>query len=126
MKAIQLKREDLPYKHFNTNSLHVPVIHNGEQKFICDIHFGNDSLCYLENAHGEPTPIKDIILIQNLYHKELSKDISILNDQLNWVRHSIYSSHLDRKQAIREIEDKLEELYRMLLRKPFDKNAIQS
>jgi len=70
MKTRQLLRTDLPKKRRTCDSLHIPVLLNGKKRFICDIHFINDDLCYLENAKGIPTRISNMQLIINGRSKE--------------------------------------------------------
>jgi|GEM_PF-3089856 hypothetical protein len=63
MKTRPLLRTDLPKKRSTCDSLHIPVLLKNKKRFICDIHFANDHLCYLENAKGIPTRIRNLQLI---------------------------------------------------------------
>lgn len=59
----QLQRSDLPKKVMSENGLHKPAYLNGEKVFICDIHYADNTLCYLENANGIPTKISDLQIV---------------------------------------------------------------
>ncbi len=63
MQTRQLLKTDLPQRRRSVKSLHIPVLYNGQKKYICDIHFGNNDLCYLENCNGIPTKIENLELI---------------------------------------------------------------
>ena len=71
MKTRQLLRTDLPKKRRSCESLHIPVLLNAKKRFICDIHFANDELCYLENAKGFLTKISKLQLIIDGRSKEV-------------------------------------------------------
>ena len=66
-----LNRDDLPRRHLGAQSMHIPVILKcnckkncrGKIRFICDIHFHDDTVVYLENAQGVPTKISELELI---------------------------------------------------------------
>ena len=55
-----MTRADLPKKVRSANGLHKAAFLNGEKVWICDLHFGDDTICYLENANGIPTKIGDL------------------------------------------------------------------
>lgn len=77
MKTRQLLKTDLPKKRRSVKSLHIPVLYNEKRVHICDIHFGNNEFCYLENCNGIPTKIENLQLIldgRNTY--DLKKEIS--------------------------------------------------
>lgn len=60
----QLTRQDLPSKkNRGTNSLKLPVLYQGTLRYVCDIHFGDETLCYLEDCEGVPTKISELILL---------------------------------------------------------------
>lgn len=63
MKFKQLERSDLPKTRSSGNSLHILCHYKNEERYICDIHFGNDSLCWLEDNDGEPVEISDIKIV---------------------------------------------------------------
>ena len=63
METRQLLRSDLPKRRFSPDSLHIPVLQNGVVKYISDIHFANNDLCWLEGGKGKPTKIKELKLI---------------------------------------------------------------
>jgi len=63
MKTRPLERADLPKKRRSANSLKIPVLFKGKQRMVCDIHYADDALCYLEGAKGKPTKISDLNLI---------------------------------------------------------------
>ena len=59
----QLERIDLPKTRSSGKSLHLPVItKRGVKKYVCDIHFGDETLCYLEGAKGKPTKINTLLI----------------------------------------------------------------
>jgi hypothetical protein len=59
----ELKRSDLPKTRSSGKSLHLPVItKRGVKKYVCDIHFGDETLCYLEGAKGKPTKISSLLI----------------------------------------------------------------
>lgn len=58
-----LRRTDLPATRTAGTSLGMSVLLGAEIKRVSDIHFGNNELCYLEDAKGEPTRIEDLRLI---------------------------------------------------------------
>jgi len=80
----QLERSDLPKKRSSGESLHLPVItKRGVKKFICDIHFGDEALCYLEGAKGKPTKINTLLIEdKTLKMKKETKGLS-QNEALN-------------------------------------------
>jgi hypothetical protein len=103
MKTRQLTRADLPERNLNCNSLHIPVIHKGESKFVCDIHFGNNSLCYLEDAKGIPTEISELQLIIGEYFKNLNKEKSQLETQKRFCRRNKKEFEEEAKQRLNDI-----------------------
>jgi len=70
----KLKRDDLPKTRLSCDSLKIPVIYKNKERLICDIHFGNNNLCYLENNNGEPVKIDNLYIIETIREK-----IEILN-----------------------------------------------
>lgn len=56
----KMTRADLPKKVRSANGMHKAAFLNGEKVWVCDLHFGDDSICYLENANGVPTKIEDL------------------------------------------------------------------
>lgn len=71
MKTRQLTRSDLPRKT-SGSSLGLKVIYEGLERKVADIHFGDDSLCYLEGGNGEPVKIADLGLILKQDFKKLN------------------------------------------------------
>jgi hypothetical protein len=72
-----LTRKDLP-KKTGTGSLHIPVVYKNKLRFVCDISYGSDQLCWLENNDGIPVLIKECELITNF--KEYLKVVKIFTD----------------------------------------------
>lgn len=68
-----LTRKDLPQKT-DGSSLHIPIVYMGQLKFVCDIHFGSDERCYLEDNYGISVLISECELITdyNAYKKIIS------------------------------------------------------
>lgn len=58
-----LKRSDLSKRGHRFLSLHIPVLCNHKKRYVSDIHFGDDSLCWLEGANGKPTKINKLELL---------------------------------------------------------------
>ena len=59
----QLERIDLPKKRSSENSLHLRVYtRKGVKKYVCDIHFADDTLCYLEGSKGKPTKMRSLFI----------------------------------------------------------------
>lgn len=56
----KMTRADLPKKVRSANGMRKAAFLNGEKVWVCDLHFGDDSICYLENANGVPTKIEDL------------------------------------------------------------------
>jgi hypothetical protein len=84
MKTRPLLRTDLPKKRSTCDSLHIPVLLKNKKRFICDIHFANDHLCYLENAKGIPTRIRNLQLINLSQHvQKLQREIMKLKSELS-------------------------------------------
>ncbi|NCS88674.1 MAG: hypothetical protein AUK34_01130 [Ignavibacteria bacterium CG2_30_36_16] len=107
MKTRQLSRKDLPNTRSSGESLHIPVLLNDKKRYICDIHFGNDELCYLENAKGVPTKINKLQLITDERSKE---DIRIqikkkqkrqeeLYEQISNLQHYVMKMKIDLRKA---------------------------
>ncbi len=63
MKARKLLRTDLPKKRTSFHSLHIPVLLKGKKRYVCDIPFANEKLCYLENGKGISAQIEDLQLL---------------------------------------------------------------
>lgn len=63
METRQLLRTDLPKRRRAGNSLHIPVLLGGKKRYVCDIHFSDKGLCYLEGAKGIATKISKLKLI---------------------------------------------------------------
>ena len=61
----QLTRADLPKTNPSGDSLHVPVFYKNEIRFVCDIHFGHEDFCYLEDNLGNPVRISECELIED-------------------------------------------------------------
>ena len=63
-KKRTLTRQDLPKKNGKKwdASLHIEAFRksDGERVFICDVHYGDDNLCFLENAEGVATKISEL------------------------------------------------------------------
>lgn len=77
MKTRQLLRSDLPQNRRSTDSLNIPVLFNGVKRFICDIHFANQDLCYLENYSGVPVELSGLkLIIEDRKDKILNKRIN--------------------------------------------------
>lgn len=70
MKTRKLLRTDLPKRRSSCKSLHLPVLLNGKKRCICDIHFANDELCYLEDNKDVPAKISKLRLITDERSKE--------------------------------------------------------
>jgi hypothetical protein len=70
MKTRQLLKSDLPRRRIATTSLHIPVVHKGKKGFVCDIHFVNKELCYLEKGKGIPFKISNLQLLMDSRSKE--------------------------------------------------------
>lgn len=81
MKTRQLLRKDLPYRRISQHSLHVPVIFDGIKKYVCDIHFGDIELCYLEDNNGIPVRINKLLLITDQRSNEDIQNEIILKQQ---------------------------------------------
>lgn len=81
MQTRQLLITDLPKKRRSANSLHIPVVFNGKERFICDIHFTNKELCYLENSKGNPTQINKLQLIENYNKENIIKKLELKEKQ---------------------------------------------
>ena len=53
----------IPKKRFSDKSLHILVkTEKGTKKFVCDIHFHDYKLCYLEGAKGKTTKISSLFI----------------------------------------------------------------
>ncbi len=74
-KTRQLRREDLPKNRRSAESLHLPVLFTGQLMYVCDIHFTDDGLCWLEQAKGIPTPIAKLDLVLSRSSSEIKQDI---------------------------------------------------
>jgi len=83
METRQLKRSDLPKTRRSVDSLHIPVIHKGENKWVCDIHMDNDTLCWLEDAAGIPTTIAELQLLQGMSAYEMEKETERLSKKIS-------------------------------------------
>jgi len=95
MKSRQLKRWDLPRIRRSAKSLHIPVLLKGKKRFVCDIHFADNSLCYLEGAKGKPTKIRDLQLLLDARTAdgikfEIKRKRKKLDDKRDEVSHLIY------------------------------------
>ncbi len=76
MKTRQLLRSDLPYKKGKKplDTINIPVIYEGVMRYVVDIHFTKDDLCFLNNAGGKPTKISELQLVLNDYDSLLNSE----------------------------------------------------
>ena len=67
MNTRPLLRSDLPKKRKNKplDTINIPVVYQDTMRYVVDIHFTKDDMCYLNDAGGVPTKISDLQLILN-------------------------------------------------------------
>lgn len=56
---MNITRDQLP-ERVKASGTMIPVMYNGEKRFITDVHYGNDTLCYLKDNNGVPVSICDL------------------------------------------------------------------
>jgi hypothetical protein len=79
MNTRQLTRKDLPRKT-NGRSLHIKVMYHGRERVVCDIHYSDAKLCYLEDNGGLPVKIADLqLIIDDKKSKVMKKEYFLIH-----------------------------------------------